>query len=147
MIFEIILIILFITLIYGFLIHKIIIQIETKNKILLVLSIFLFFIFIQFKYFDNLGYPVSEDLPEKFYLLNVYKTDNNELILLIKDPSTSALPRLYKLKYTKKLEETLSAAMNNLNKGLNMIGVIDQKLSNNNYGIYFRTIKKQLPTK
>ena len=79
--------------------------------------------------------------------MNVYKTDNNELILLIKDPSTSALPRLYKLKHTKKLEETLSAAMNNLNKGLNMIGVIDQKLSNNNYGIYFRTIKKQLPTK
>ncbi|MBS83101.1 MAG: hypothetical protein CMD65_03085 [Gammaproteobacteria bacterium] len=147
MIIDIVLVIILITLIYGFLIHKVIIQSKINKKILYVFSIFIFFLFIQFKYFDNLGYPVSEKLPDRFYLMHVYKTNDNQLILLVKDFDSNILPRLYKLKYSKKLEETLNNAMNDINKGLNILGVIDDKQSNNNYGIQFKSIEKQLPTK
>jgi len=147
MIIDIVLVIILITLIYGFLIHKVIIQSKINKKILYVFSIFIFFLFIQFKYFDNLGYPVSEKLPDRFYLMHVYKTNDNQLILLVKDFDSNILPRLYKLKYSKKLEETLNNAMNDINNGLNILGVIDDKQSNNNYGIQFKSIEKQLPTK
>ena len=60
MLFDILFIIILLTLIYGYLIYLVIIQTNFKNKVMLVLSILLLFVAIQFEFFKNLGYPSSE---------------------------------------------------------------------------------------
>ena len=84
------------TLIYGYLIYLVIIQTNFKNKVMLVFSILLLFVAIQFEFFKNLGYPSSDNLPKNFKLISIYKQDDQKsFILLIKDFNNESPPRLH----------------------------------------------------
>ena len=98
------------------------------------------------KKYNNLGYPTTEKLPDKFHLLHVYKSDN-KFVILIKNASNNKEPRVYKLNYSKQLDKILNEATTNLNNGHNIIGIIDNNKNDNYYGIAFKKIKKQLPVK
>tara|TARA_Y100000590_G_scaffold102939_4_gene117025 strand:+ start:26807 stop:27250 length:444 start_codon:yes stop_codon:yes gene_type:complete len=144
---NVIFIILFLTLIYSYLIFLIIRQTAFKNKIILITSILLFFIAIQLEYFKNLGYPTSEDIPEKFKLISIYKNDDKQFILMIKNLDNQLPPRLYTLNYSKKLDDTLSQAFGDIEKGYNLIGEKTNDYSQNHYGIKFKRVKQRLPLK
>ena len=134
------------TIVYGTLIYLIIKNIDFKNKIILSISVLIFFVITQFYFFNNLGYPTTEKLPNKFHLLHVYKSDN-KFIILIKNTRNNEEPRVYKLNYSKQLDKILNEATTNINNGHNIIGIIDNNKNDNYYGIAFKKIKKQLPLK
>ena len=134
------------TIVYGALIYLIIKNIDFKNKIILSISVLIFFVITQFYFFNNLGYPTTEKLPNKFHLLHVYKSDN-KFIILIKNTRNNEEPRVYKLNYSKQLDKILNEATTNINNGHNIIGIIDNNKNDNYYGIAFKKIKKQLPVK
>ena len=146
MLIEIIIILFLLTLVYGYLIYIIIQKNKFTKKILLVSSIGLFFIITHFFYINNLGYPVFSHLPKKFNLLSVHKYDNS-FIVLIKNLNTENLPRLYMLNYSKNLEDILNEAMNNKKNGQNIIGLIENTKNNNYYGITFKKVKRNVPSK
>jgi hypothetical protein len=146
MLIEIIIILFLLTLLYGYLIYIIIQKNKFTKKILLVLSIGLFFVITHFFYINNLGYPAFSHLPKKFNLLSVHKYDNS-FIVLIKNLNTEDLPRLYMLDYSKNLDDTLNEAMNNKKNGQNIIGFIENTKNNNYYGITFRKVKRNVPSK
>ena len=146
--FNIIFIIILLTLIYGYLVYLISIHLNFKRKVLLVLSVLLLFIAIQFEFFKNLGYPSSDDLPQHFRLISLHKQDNQKnFILLVKDLKNDSPPRLHILNYSKKLDDTLSKAFGDIEKGYNIVGETTDDHSQNHYGIQFKTIKKKLPLK
>ncbi|MED5429988.1 MAG: hypothetical protein VX864_01140 [Pseudomonadota bacterium] len=144
---NIILIILLLTIIYGYLIILVIKKTNFKNKIVLVLSIIFFFIAIQFEFFGNLGYPTMEDIPKKFKLISIYRDDSKKFYLLVKDIDNRLPPRLYSLNYSKNLDDTLSQASSDIEKGFNIIGEKTNDHSQNYYGIRFKRIKQSLPLK
>ncbi|MBC8297347.1 MAG: hypothetical protein H8E55_16330 [Pelagibacterales bacterium] len=143
---NIIFIVMLLTIVYGALIYLIIKNIDFKNKIILSISVLIFFVITQFYFFNNLGYPTTEKLPNKFHLLHVYKSDN-KFIILIKNTRNNEEPRVYKLNYSKQLDKILNEATTNINNGHNIIGIIDNNKNDNYYGIAFKKIKKQLPLK
>ncbi len=143
---NIIFIVMLLTIVYGSLIYLIIKNIDFKNKIILSISVLIFFVITQFYFFNNLGYPTTEKLPNKFHLLHVYKSDN-KFIILIKNTRNNEEPRVYKLNYSKQLDKILNEATTNINNGHNIIGIIDNNKNDNYYGIAFKKIKKQLPLK
>lgn len=146
--FNIIFIIILLTLIYGYLVYLISIHLNFKRKVLLVLSVLLLFIAIQFEFFKNLGYPSSDDLPQHFRLISLHKQDNQKnFILLVKDLKNDSPPRLHILNYSKKLDDTLSKAFGDIEKGYNIVGETTDDHSQNHYGIQFKRIKKKLPLK
>tara|TARA_B100001750_G_C15429957_1_gene557658 strand:- start:633 stop:1079 length:447 start_codon:yes stop_codon:yes gene_type:complete len=148
MLFNIIFIIILLTLIYGYLVYLISIHSNFKRKVLLVLSVLLLFIVIQFEFFKNLGYPSSDNLPQHFRLISLHKQDNQKsFILLVKDLKNDSPPRLHILSYSKKLDDTLSKAFGDIEKGYNIVGEITDDHSQNYYGIQFKRIKKKLPLK
>ena len=114
--------------------------------IYLSISILLLFLFLQAKIFDNLGYPVTLDFPNKFNILYVKKIDN-QFIVLVENISNDSLPRLYKLKYSKNLEDILNEVMAGANEGKRIIGVFDNDKASNPYGISIEHIKKVVPAK
>ncbi len=134
------------TAVYASLVYIIIKNIDFKNKIILSISVLIFFVITQFYFFNNLGYPTTEKLPNKFHLLHVYKSDN-KFIILIKNTRNNEEPRVYKLNYSKQLDKILNEATTNINNGHNIIGIIDNNKNDNYYGIAFKKIKKQLPLK
>ena len=89
---------------------------------------------------------MTSDFPDKFNILYVKKIDA-QFIILIKNISNNSLPRLYKLKYSKKLEDILSEAMIKINEGKRIIGVFDKNKADNPYGISIEHIKKVVPAK
>ena len=113
---NILLIIISLTIIYGILVYILLKKVSFKKMIYLSISILVFFIFLQIKIFDSLGYPVTSDLPKSFDILYVKKS-KSQFIVLIKDLSEKAIPRLYKLKYSNNLEDTLNDAMTDINNG------------------------------
>jgi len=139
---------LLLTLIYGYLIYLIIKVTNFKSKIILVLSIIVFFIAIYSQIFSNLGYPTIDNLPSKFKIISIYKLeDKKNFIILARDLESESLPRLYILNYSKKLDDTLSQAFGDIKKGYNVIGEITNDFSQNYYGIQFKRIEKRLPLK
>ncbi|MEC9206103.1 MAG: hypothetical protein VYE31_02805 [Pseudomonadota bacterium] len=148
MLFNIIFIILLLTIIYGYLIYLIIKVTDFKSKIILVLSIIVLFIGIYSQIFSNLGYPTTDNLPPKFKIISMYKLeDRKNFIVLAQDLENNSLPRLYLLNYSKKLDNILSQAFGDIQKGYNIIGEITDDYSQNYYGIKFKKIEKRLPLK
>ena len=139
-------VIILLTIIYGILIFALIKKESFKKMIYLSISILLLFLFLQAKIFDNLGYPVTLDFPNKFNILYVKKIDNH-FIVLVENISNNSLPRLYKLKYSKNLEDILNEAMAGANEGKRIIGVFDNDKASNPYGISIEHIKKVVPAK
>tara|TARA_B100000902_G_C27224105_1_gene871233 strand:+ start:633 stop:1073 length:441 start_codon:yes stop_codon:yes gene_type:complete len=146
MLIEIIIILFLLTSIYGYLIYIIVQKNKFTKKIFLILSISLFFIIIHFFYINNLGYPAFSSLPKKFNLLSVHKHDDS-FIVLIQNLNTEELPRLYMLNYSKNLEDTLNEAMDNKKNGHNVIGLREDVKNNNYYGITFKKVKRNVPSK
>tara|TARA_B110000211_G_C13748115_1_gene407598 strand:+ start:81 stop:515 length:435 start_codon:yes stop_codon:yes gene_type:complete len=139
-------VIILLTVIYGILIFALIKKESFKKMIYLSISILFLFLFLQVKIFDNLGYPVTLDFPDKFNILYVKKIDN-QFIVLVENISNNSLPRLYKLKYSKKLEDILNEAMAGRSEGKRIIGVFDNNKADNPYGISIEHIKKVVPAK
>ena len=81
-------------LIYIFLIHYFIKNKAFIAKILIVLSISIFFIFLYQSIRNNEGYATSDQLPQSFYILNSYVYKDSVLIL-VKEKNSN--PRLYKI--------------------------------------------------
>ena len=146
MLIEIIIILIALTLIYGYLIYIVVQRNKLTKKITLILSIGLFFVVTHLFYMNNLGYPAFSNLPKKFNLLSVHKY-NNSFIVLIKKLNTEDLPRLYMLDYSKQLEDTLNQAINDKKSGQNIVGVIENTENNNYYGITFKKVKRNVPSK
>jgi hypothetical protein len=139
-------IIILLTIVYGILIFALMKKESFKKMIYLSISILFLFLFLQIKIFDNLGYPVTSDFPDKFNILYVKKIDA-QFIILIKNISNNSLPRLYKLKYSKKLEDILSEAMIKINEGKRIIAIFDKNKADNPHGISIEHIKKAVPAK
>ena len=66
---------------------------------------------------------------------------------MIDDIETQSYPRLHILDYSQSLEDELKKATYDIKNGSKTIGVIDRKISNNHYGIVFKKIKKNIPSK
>ncbi|MDG2159689.1 MAG: hypothetical protein P8L33_05930 [Gammaproteobacteria bacterium] len=143
---DILLTIIALTIIYGTLLYMLFKIYDFKKMIYLSFSILIFFVFLQIKIFNNLGYPVISELPEKFNILFVKKSDD-EFIVLLKDISDNSLPRLYILKYSNNLEDILNEAMSKIDNGKRIIGIIDHSSVNNYYGISIKDMKKIVPDK
>ena len=109
---NIIFIVILLTIVYASLVYIIIKNINFKNKIILSISVLIFFIITQLYFFNNLGYPTTEKLPDKFHLLHVYKSDN-KFIILIKNATNNKEPRVYKLNYSKQLDKILNEPTTN----------------------------------
>ena len=73
--------------------------------------------------------------------------DRKNFIVLAQDLENNSLPRLYLLNYSKKLDNILSQAFGDIQKGYNIIGEITDDYSQNYYGIKFKKIEKRLPLK
>ena len=114
--------------------------------IILSFSIILFFTIIFNSLINISGYPSSSELPKKFNLLYV-KIINDDILLLLDDIRSNSYPRLYILNHSQSLEDELKKASLDLKNGNNTIGEIDRKISNNDYGITFRKVKKNIPVK
>jgi len=88
-----------------------------------------------------------EDIPKKFKLISIYRDDSKKFYLLVKDIDNRLPPRLYSLNYSKNLDDTLSQASSDIEKGFNIIGEKTNDYSQNYYGIRFKRIKQSLPLK
>ena len=92
------------------------------------------------------GYPSSSALPKKFNLLYV-KIINDDIFLLVDDIELNSYPRLHILDYSQSLEDELKQALSDLKNGNRTIGEIDRNVSDNDYGITFKKVKKNIPVK
>ena len=133
-------------IIFSILIFTIIRYVDFAYKNILILSSTLGFILAHLLYFNSLGYPVSDNLPSEFKLLYSYK-NNNHLYILVDDINNSLDPRLYRFKYSSELEKILDDALGEAKRGMPMIGIYNSSNSENNYGIKFDKMRRELPSK
>ena len=141
----IILITIFLTIIYGWLVYKLISFQYFKRPSWMIITSFLIFILLHTVLLSLLGYPTNQNLPNEFRLLYFYKNDNKIIILL--KPNDTGYARLHELDYSLELESSLSQAMDSANKGRVLMGVLEEGADNVNSGIKFIEIKRNLPTK
>ena len=131
-------------IIYIFLIHN---YLKTKKyffKILVALSISIFFIFLYEAIKDNEGYAVAESLPKSFYILNSYNY-NEYILLLIKEENS--IPRLYKIKKSLELNKFLNKYKILKKNGQDVIVKMDNVKEKDSLGMYIESIHKNLPPK
>tara|TARA_B100000927_G_C16432140_1_gene456011 strand:+ start:305 stop:733 length:429 start_codon:yes stop_codon:yes gene_type:complete len=131
-------------IIYIFLIHN---YLKTKKyffKILVALSISIFFIFLYQAIKDNEGYAVAESLPKSFYILNSYNY-NEYILLLIKEENS--IPRLYKIKKSLELNKFLNKYKILKKNGQDVIVKMDNVKEKDSLGMYIESIHKNLPPK
>ena len=120
---------------------------EPFQKMIILSSSILLFFFIIFGSLLNIsGFPSSSELPKKFNLLYV-KIINEDIFILIDDIELNTHPRLHVLDYSQSLEDELKQASSDLKNGKKTIGEIDRNFSNNDYGITFKKVKKNIPVK
>ena len=143
---DIIVIIVALLITYTYLIFLLFKKESFRKMIILSFSIILFFTIIFNSLINISGYPSSSELPKKFNLLYV-KIINDDILLLLDDIRSNSYPRLYILNHSQSLEDELKKASLDLKNGNNAIGEIDRKISNNDYGITFRKVKKNIPVK
>jgi len=113
-------------------------------KILVSLTISIFFIFLYQNIRDNEGYAINESLPESFYILNSY-THNDYILLLIKEEKSK--PRLYKINKTIELNKFLKKYKSLQNNGQDVVVKIDHLDESDTFGMYIESIQKKLPPK
>ena len=131
-------------IIYIFLLHN---YLKTKKyffKILVALSISIFFIFLYQAIKDNEGYAVAESLPKSFYILNSYN-HNEYILLLIKEENS--IPRLYKIKKSLELNKFLNKYKILKKNGQDVIVKMDNVKEKNSLGMYIESLHKNLPPK
>ena len=131
-------------IIYIFLLHN---YLKTKKyffKILVALSISIFFIFLYQAIKDNEGYAVAESLPKSFYILNSYN-HNEYILLLIKEEKS--IPRLYKIKKSLELNKFLNKYKTLKKNGQDVIVKMDNVKEKDSLGMYIESIHKNLPPK
>ena len=131
-------------IIYIFLLHN---YLKTKKyffKILVALSISIFFIFLYQAIKDNEGYAVAESLPKSFYILNSYN-HNEYILLLIKEENS--IPRLYKIKKSLELNKFLNKYKILKKNGQDVIVKMDNVKEKDSLGMYIESIHKKLPPK
>ena len=131
-------------IIYIFLLHN---YLKTKKyffKILVALSISIFFIFLYQAIKDNEGYAVAESLPKSFYILNSYN-HNEYILLLIKEEKS--IPRLYKIKKSLELNKFLNKYKSIKKNGQDVIVKMDNVKEKDSLGMYIESIHKNLPPK
>ena len=143
---DVIFVLLLILVIYTYIIYLLFKKEPFKKMLILSSSIFLFFIIIFYSLINVQGYPIRSELPEKFNLLYV-KIINKDIIVLVKDISSHTYPRLHILDHSKSLEDDLKNASSELKEGKNIIGIINKKNSTNYYGIMFKEVKRNIPSK
>ena len=131
-------------IIYIFLLHN---YLKTKKyffKILVALSISIFFVFLYKAIKDNEGYAVAESLPKSFYILNSYN-HNEYILLLIKEEKS--IPRLYKIKKSLELNKFLNKYKTLKKNGQDVIVKMDNVKEKDSLGMYIESIHKNLPPK
>ena len=131
-------------IIYIFLLHN---YLKTKKyffKILVALSISIFFIFLYEAIKDNEGYAVAESLPKSFYILNSYNY-NEYILLLIKEENS--IPRLYKIKKSLELNKFLNKYKILKKNGQDVIVKMDNVKEKDSLGMYIESLHKNLPPK
>ena len=131
-------------LIYVFLIHYFIKNKAFITKILIVLSISIFFIFLYQSIRDSEGYATSDQLPQSFYILNSYVYKDSVLIL-IKEKNSN--PRLYKINKSLKLNKFLKKYKGLKNDGQDVVVKKDKKNNKDSLGMYIESVQKKLPLK
>jgi hypothetical protein len=131
-------------LIYVFLIHYFIKNKAFITKILIVLSISIFFIFLYQSIRNNEGYATSDQLPQSFYILNSYVYKDSVLIL-IKEKNSN--PRLYKINKSLKLNKFLKKYKGLKNDGQDVVVKKDKKNNKDSLGMYIESVQKKLPLK
>ena len=114
------------------------------SKVIIALSISVFFIFLYQNIKDNEGYAVTNSLPKSFYILNSY-TYNDHVLLLIKEKQSK--PRLYKIKKTLELNKFLNKYKNLKKDGQDVVVKIDDLDKKDSPGMYIESIQKKLPPK
>jgi hypothetical protein len=131
-------------LLYIFLIHYFIKNKAFITKILIVLSISIFFIFLYQSIRNNEGYATSEQLPQSFYILNSYVYKDSVLIL-VKEKNSN--PRLYKINKSLKLNKFLKKYKGLKNDGQDVVVKKDKKNNKDSLGMYIESVQKKLPLK
>lgn len=131
-------------LLYIFLIHYFIKNKAFITKILIVLSISIFFIFLYQSIRNNEGYATSDQLPQSFYILNSYVYKDSVLIL-IKEKNSN--PRLYKINKSLKLNKFLKKYKGLKNDGQDVVVKKDKKNKKDSLGMYIESVQKKLPLK
>lgn len=131
-------------IIYIFLLHNFMRTKKYISKIIIALSISVFFIFLYQNIKDNEGYAVTNSLPKSFYILNSY-TYNDHVLLLIKEKKSK--PRLYKIKKTLELNQFLNKYKNLKKDGQDVVVKIDDLDKKGSPGMYIESIQKKLPPK
>jgi len=131
-------------LIYVFLIHYFIKNKAFITKILIVLSISIFFIFLYQSIRNNEGYATSDQLPQSFYIFNSYVYKDSVLIL-VKEKNSN--PRLYKINKSLKLNKFLKKYKGLKNDGQDVVVKKDKKNKKDSLGMYIESVQKKLPLK
>jgi len=131
-------------LLYIFLIHHFIKNKAFITKILIVLSISIFFIFLYQSIRNNEGYATSDQLPQSFYILNSYVYKDSVLIL-VKEKNSN--PRLYKINKSLKLNKFLKKYKGLKNDGQDVVVKKDKKNKKDSLGMYIESVQKKLPLK
>ena len=131
-------------LIYVFLIHYFIKNKAFITKILIVLSISIFFIFLYQSIRNNEGYATYDQLPQSFYILNSYVYKDSVLIL-VKEKNSN--PRLYKINKSLKLNKFLKKYKGLKNDGQDVVVKKDKKNKKDSLGMYIESVQKKLPLK
>ena len=131
-------------LIYIFLIHYFIKNKAFITKVLIVLSISIFFIFLYQSIRNNEGYATSDQLPQSFYILNSYVYKDSVLIL-VKEKNSN--PRLYKINKSLKLNKFLKKYKGLKNDGQDVVVKKDKKNNKDSLGMYIESVQKKLPLK
>ena len=131
-------------LIYVFLIHYFIKNKAFITKILITLSISIFFIFLYQSIRDSEGYATSDQLPQSFYILNSYVYKDSVLIL-VKEKNSN--PRLYKINKSLKLNKFLKKYKGLKNDGQDVVVKKDKKNNKDSIGMYIESVQKKLPLK
>ena len=131
-------------LIYIFLIHYFIKNKAFITKILIVLSISIFFIFLYQSIRNNEGYATADQLPQSFYILNSYVYKDSVLIL-VKEKNSN--PRLYKINKSLKLNKFLKKYKGLKNDGQDVVVKKDKKNKKDSLGMYIESVQKKLPLK
>jgi len=131
-------------LIYIFLIHYFIKNKAFITKILIVLSISIFFIFLYQSVRNNEGYATSDQLPQSFYILNSYVYKDSVLIL-VKEKNSN--PRLYKINKSLKLNKFLKKYKGLKKDGQDVVVKKDKKNNKDSLGMYIESVQKKLPLK
>lgn len=143
---NIIFVLVLILVIYTYIIYLLFKKESFKKMLILSGSIFLFFIIIFYSLINIQGYPIRSELPEKFNLLYV-KIINQDIIILVKEINSNSYPRLHILDHSESLEDELKNASSEIKEGKNIIGVINKINSENYYGIVFKEVKRNIPSK